>query len=275
MSKVQFKTIPGVSTVRLLGVPFANLTNQGCVELVVSELKSGRGGWMVTPNVDILRRIVKDPAAARLVGEANLFVADGMPLIWASRLQGTPLPERVAGSDLLVSLSRGAAGAGRSVYLLGGNPGMAKGAAGVLTGRLPGLRVAGFSEIPMGWNVQADVETRERIADQLRKAAPDIVYVALGFPKQEQVIDALREVLPGAWWLGVGVSFSFICGEVHRAPRWMQVTGLEWTHRLAQEPGRLGRRYLIDGPPFAFSLLLNSLLSCGKRKDGKKEGAPR
>jgi N-acetylglucosaminyldiphosphoundecaprenol N-acetyl-beta-D-mannosaminyltransferase len=92
------------------------------------------------------------------------------------------------------------------------------------------------------------------LAQQLRRAQPDIVFVALGSPKQEQVIEALRDCVPGAWWLGVGITFSFLCGHVRRAPRWMQRAGLEWVHRLLQEPRRLAGRYLLKGLLFAFVL---------------------
>jgi N-acetylglucosaminyldiphosphoundecaprenol N-acetyl-beta-D-mannosaminyltransferase len=95
----------------------------------------------------------------------------------------------------------------------------------------------------------------------LLAAAPDIVFVALGSPKQEVLIDRLRHALPRAWWLGVGISFSFVCGRVKRAPRWMQQSGLEWLYRLSQEPKRLARRYLLDGMPFACRLLAGSLLA--------------
>ncbi len=92
----------------------------------------------------------------------------------------------------------------------------------------------------------------------LVSARPDIVYLGLGLSKQNSMIRALRLDLPGAWWLGVGISFSFVSGEVRRAPKWMQRIGLEWAHRLGQEPGRLARRYLVDGIPFAVRIFLHS-----------------
>ncbi len=95
----------------------------------------------------------------------------------------------------------------------------------------------------------------DRIRAMLAAAAPDVVYVGLGFPKQERLIEQLRPLLPHAWFLGIGISFSFVAGEVKRAPRWMQRLGLEWTHRMVQEPGRLLKRYLIHGIPFAIRLM--------------------
>ena len=153
---------------------------------------------------------------------------------------------------------------GLSVFLLGGSPGAAEGAAAVLGERYPSLTVAGTYCPPHGF--EQDEAELKRIERAVVEANPAIVFVGLGSPKQERLIERLRERLPGAWWLGVGVSFSFLCGQVRRAPRWMQVIGLEWVHRLAQEPRRLARRYLVEGLPFAAWLLGRSALAgLGKR----------
>jgi len=178
--------------------------------------------------------------------------ADGMPLIWASSLLGNPLPERVTGSNLISSLTAAAAARGRSIFLLGGSPGAAQKAAVVLSARHPNLRIAGVSSQPL--ESSADRSEWKSIADALTAANPDIVYVALGCPKQEELIEALRHTLPAAWWLGVGIAFSFVAGSIPRAPLWMQRIGLEWFHRLLKEPRRLARRYLIDDLPFALTL---------------------
>ena len=204
-----------------------------------------------------MARLHRDAEFRRLIGPATLFVADGMPLVWASRLQGTPLPERVPGSNLISILSHGAAGRGRSVFLLGGDEGTAEGAADVLLSRDPDLRIAGTLYPPMGF--ENDPEEMGRIRDTLADSSPDIVYVALGSPKQERLIRGIRDLLPGAWWVGVGISFSFLTADVRRAPTWMQRVGLEWVHRLAQEPGRLARRYLLHDIPFALVLFGDAL----------------
>jgi N-acetylglucosaminyldiphosphoundecaprenol N-acetyl-beta-D-mannosaminyltransferase len=239
--------------VRLRGVPVHAVSEQDCVAHIHRALDQGRGGWVVTPNLDFLRRLGCDRAFADLFRQATLVVADGMPLVWASRLQGTPLPQRVAGSDLILSLSREAGRRDRSVFLLGGAVGAAPGAAQVLAQRCPGLRIAGWCCPQMG--AALDEAVLRDLADQLGRTRPDIIFVALGSPKQEQVIEALRAYLPAAWWLGVGISFSFLCGHVRRAPRWMQICGLEWVHRLFQEPRRLMGRYLFQGLGFALVLL--------------------
>lgn len=243
--------------IALHGVRLHAVTEQRAIEHVLSELRGGRGGVVVTPNVDHIRRCQRDLSFSAVVAEADLVVADGMPLVWASRLQGTPLPQRVAGSDLISSLSAAAAGEGRSIFLLGGDPGTADAAAAILRDRYPQLKVAGTFCPPVGFE-KDDVELKKIIA-VLKAARPDIVYVALGSPKQERLIDRIRKTLPYAWWLGVGVSFSFITGNVRRAPLWMRKRGLEWVHRLGQEPKRLFKRYIVVGLPFAALMLIRAV----------------
>ncbi len=239
--------------VELEGMRLDALDENECVERVLDALAAGRGGWIVTPNLDHLRRLRGDASLRADYRRADLAVADGMPLVWACRLQNTPLPGRVSGSDLIWSLSRAAAKAGRSVFLLGGDPGTAEAAADVLRARFANLRVAGTSCPAPGF------EHREAefiaLAAALVAARPDVIFVALGSPKQEAVIARLRSALPSAWWLGVGISFSFVSGDVTRAPIWIRKLGCEWIHRMVQEPRRLARRYLVDGIPFGAALM--------------------
>lgn len=245
--------------VTLSGVAIDPLTEAQAVQQVMAALDAGRGGWVITPNVDHLRRARRDDTFLQMLAESDLVVADGMPLIWASRLQGTPLPERVAGSSMVWSIAAAAAQAKRSIYLFGGDPGAAEGAAAVLTSRYPELRIAGTACPPVGF--ENDPIQMARLREQLRAARPDIVYVALGSPKQERVIRQMRDDLPQTWWLGVGISLSFICGQVRRAPSWMQKAGLEWLHRLMQEPRRLARRYLVEGIPFVAGMLCRAVFA--------------
>lgn len=240
-------------TIELNGVKLHAVTESQVIQHILGELAAGRGGVVVTPNLDHLRRYLHDLSFGALIAEADLVVADGMPLVWASRLQGTPLPERVPGSNLISSLSSAAGLQGRSVFLLGGDPGTADGAAATLRRKYPHCNIAGTHFPPFGF--EKDNAQKAAMIQALSDANPDIVYVALGSPKQEKLIANLRNVLPNAWWIGVGNSFSFLAGNVKRAPMWMQRSGLEWTHRLMQEPRRLFRRYLIVGVPFATSLL--------------------
>ncbi|MEO1716155.1 MAG: WecB/TagA/CpsF family glycosyltransferase [Planctomycetota bacterium] len=244
-------------TITLAGQRIHAVTMQQTLDAIAADAKHKLGGWVVTPNLDILHKLVHDESFRDLVAPASLFLPDGKPLIWASKLQRTPLPERVAGSDLISTLSERAASEGLSIFLLGGDPGAADEAADVLHTRHPDLTILGTECPPFGF--ENDAEYMTNLETKLTQANPDIVFVALGCPKQEKLITRLRPLLPNAWFLGVGISFSFLAGRVNRAPVWMQRTGLEWLHRLAQEPGRLARRYLVIGIPFAIRLLIGSM----------------
>jgi N-acetylglucosaminyldiphosphoundecaprenol N-acetyl-beta-D-mannosaminyltransferase len=235
----------------------ARVDEDGVLDHIFSELKEARGGWLVTANLDFLRRHAKEPAMRELYAAADLTVADGMPLVWASGLLGTPLPERVAGSALIYRFAERAAREQRSLYLLGGDPGMAQAAARVLCRCYPGLRIAGHSS-PRYSAEPTPSELSETI-EMLRANPPDLLLVGLGSPKQERLIHALRSSFPATWMVGVGISFSFVAGQVPRAPVWMRRSGLEWVHRLTQEPRRLARRYLIEDLPFAAELFARVL----------------
>lgn len=222
-------------------------------EAVRRIVEVGGGGCVLTPNLQHLRAYRRRPAIREAFERCDLVVADGMPLVWASRVQGTPLPGRVAGSDLVLLLAEAAARHGRSLYLLGGAPGTADAAAEEMRARFPGLRIAGTRCPPLGFESSED--ELAAIRRHLQTRTPDIVYIGLPLAKQVLLMDLLREAAPDAWLVGVGVSFSFVTGDVRRAPAWVQRGGLEWLFRLSQEPRRLGRRYLLEGLPFFVGLM--------------------
>lgn len=242
----------------LFGMPIADIDTRGLLDLMFEGLEAGRGGWVVTANLDILRRYVLDPRSRELYGQADIIVADGMPLVWASQLRHEPLPERVAGSSMTVELLRRAAQTGRTVYLLGGRGDVAQRAKETTERDLPGLRVVG-THAPFISSPITNAET-SAIAQEIERASatPDIILVGFGSPKQEHAIAALRRRFPKAWFVGIGITFSFLCNETPRAPAWMQRTGLEWLHRMSQEPKRLTARYLRDDLPFFGLLMLES-----------------
>jgi N-acetylglucosaminyldiphosphoundecaprenol N-acetyl-beta-D-mannosaminyltransferase len=240
----------GVGIVELEGLPFLDIDHMGFVELVVAELRNGRGGWVITPNTDILRQAHADPEIHALVASADALVADGMPLIWASRVQRTPLGGgRICGSDLIYSVPAAAARAGLSLYLLGGAGDTGERTAHTLVAMHPTLRIAGTHSPPFGF--EKHPEQIERMRTKVAEAAPDIVFVALSFPKGERLIQRIRDARPQAWWIGVGAAFDFVAGAIERAPGWMQHTGTEWIFRMTQDPKRLVRRYLWHDLPYA------------------------
>jgi N-acetylglucosaminyldiphosphoundecaprenol N-acetyl-beta-D-mannosaminyltransferase len=240
-------------TSSIMGLPFHRLDNATLVRVFLGGVREGNGGWIVTPNLDILRQFTTCPKSRRLILAATHRVADGQPIVWASRLVGRPVPGRVPGSDLVLSLPDAAARAGLSVFLLGGNPGVAAAAAARLEARCPGLARVGSYCPPFGF--EDDPGELAKIRNALKLARPALVLIGLGFPKQERLIRLLRSELPETWFVGVGISLSFLAGEQPRAPAVLQRLGLEWLHRLVHEPRRLFRRYVVDGLPFALRLL--------------------
>ncbi len=253
---MQLDSLP---VVLIENVPFAKLRMKEVVNLIIHRHSQGYGGWVVTPNIDILHRLVTDASFHALVSsESTIFTADGAPIIWLSRLLGTPLPERVAGSDVFVELVAQAASNGKTIFLLGGNPGVAEIAAQKFQQIYPAICLAGCYAPPFGF--EKSVDEMEKIRKFLVTTRPDIIFVGLGSPKQEKLIALLRELLPSSWWLGIGVSFSFVAGDVKRAPVWMRSVGLEWFYRVLQEPKRLFRRYFLINIPFAIRLFARNLI---------------
>ena len=232
--------------IRLAGLEIDALRG---TEVVARVRDCGGGGWIVTPNVDILRQVAADDALRTELSHADLVLADGAPLVWAAKLAGTPLPERVAGADLIWSLSQECA---KSVYLIGGNPdGGAERAATNLRAR--GARVVGAFSPSYGFDESpAEFEALRR---DLVEVKPELVFVGIGFPRQERVIQRLRGDLPGAWFMGCGAAINFVAGDQTRAGGLLQKVGLEWVHRLVNEPRRLARRYLRHDAPVAVRLL--------------------
>jgi len=244
-------TVDAPARVVVDGISFDAVTEQQVVTHVLTSLRQRRGGMLLTPNVDILRQL-RRPALQGIAEEADLVVADGMPIVWASRLQGRPLPERVTGAALARSLPAALAREGRSVYLLGGEEGVAEVAADNLDREHDDLRVVGWHCPPRGF--ERDERQLAAMVEDLQRSQPDLVLVGLGFPKQERLIGVLRGALPHAWFIGCGGALTFLAGRVSRAPEHMQRSGLEWVHRLAMEPRRMARRYLVDDLPYAAGL---------------------
>jgi N-acetylglucosaminyldiphosphoundecaprenol N-acetyl-beta-D-mannosaminyltransferase len=238
---------------RVAGLDFDRLTEAQAVERIIEASLAGQGGWVATPNIDICRLTRRDPSLRNLVAGASLIVPDGMPLVWAARLRGDPLPERVAGGSLIFSLSEASARHGRSIYLLGGAPGVPQRAGDELRRRYPGLVVAGADSPPLGFD--GDPAAVDQVRRRLAAAAPDIVYVGLGFPKQERLIAGFAPGFPATWFLGCGAAIPYAAKAMPRPPLWMRRSGLAWSFRLAREPRRLFRRYLVHDLPFAAGLL--------------------
>ncbi len=230
--------------VRLLGVEIDPLRMSEAVEQILAWTRdrSGTCRYVVTPNVDhvvLLRHHIGLNAAYK---HADLILADGTPVVWAARFLKRPLPEKVPGSDLVPALFDSVpAFEPRRVFLLGAGPGVAERAAERITERWPAVKIAGCYSPPIGF--EKDAAENENILTRIAQAAPDILIVGLGAPKQELWVHQNRARIQAAAALCVGATIDFLAGEKPRAPMWMRQSGLEWLHRVWSEPRRLALRY--------------------------------
>jgi N-acetylglucosaminyldiphosphoundecaprenol N-acetyl-beta-D-mannosaminyltransferase len=207
----------------------------------------------VVVNVDKLVKARRDPELRRIIGRCDLVNVDGMPVVWASRLLGTPLKERVAGIDLFEALMERAAARGWRVFLLGAREEVVAGVKQVYEKRYPGIVVAGHR------NGYWKPEEEPAVADQVRAARADLLFVAISSPQKERFLGRWQSHMKVPFAMGVGGTFDVAVGKVSRAPRWMQRAGLEWSWRVLQEPRRMARRYLVDDMAF-FAMLARELV---------------
>ena len=230
------------------GLAFDDVTMDEATDRIVELAKlRDKPRYVCTGNLDHLAIAEADPEFHRAYAEADLVVADGAPVVWLSRLAGTPLRERVAGSDLFWTLGRASAERGITLFFLGGVEGAAEKARDELDRRYPGVKVVGIYCPPFA--TFGTDEEQSRIVEKVRAANPDVLLVAFGAPKQEKWIAKMRERLGVPVSIGVGGSFEMASGMLKRAPVWMQRVGLEWAYRFAQQPRRLFDRYVMRDIP--------------------------
>ena len=235
--------------VRVLGCRIDNLTLEETV-LRVEDLVSRREpAQLVSVNVDKVVQAARDPELRAFMETCALSNADGMPVVWASRLLGTPLKERVAGIDLFEALMARAAERGWRVYLLGAKEEVVSEVRALYERRFPSLKIAGHRN---GYWKPAD---EAQVAEDVRAAKPDILFVALGSPAKERFLARWHAAMEVPFAMGVGGSFDVAAGLTRRAPPWMQRTGLEWFYRFLQEPRRMFPRYFVRDMVF-FRMLL-------------------
>jgi N-acetylglucosaminyldiphosphoundecaprenol N-acetyl-beta-D-mannosaminyltransferase len=243
---------PNAKRLRIGHVEVDRVTFAEAIEAVEALVATGRGGFVVTPNVDhvVIAERGEDFRAA--YAAADLSLADGKPIVWSSRLLGAPLPAKVSGADLVPPLMDRAAARGWRVFLLGAGPGVAQAAAERLR-RERRVDVVGVAAPTVRVDGGPDPEG-DAAVEAIQAARPHLVLVAFGAPKQEVWMQRRRDAVAPAVLLGVGASLDFVAGRVRRAPRWVSDAGFEWLWRLAREPRRLWRRYLVEDPRFAVVL---------------------
>ena len=237
----------------LFGISFAVMDLKHAAEAIVLAAEQGTKGLVVTPNADHVVRHSRSQRFRSVVDGALMRFADGMPIVWVSRLLKVPLPERVTGADLLPAIVSLTATKGVRTFFLGGLPSVAEKAKGVLCERFKGAQVVGVYSPPFGF--EKDQKETRKIIEMINALDVHILFVGVGSPKQEYwVHDNLSELNVGPV-VCVGAAFDFAAGVLRRAPLWVQNVGCEWLWRLGQEPRRLWRRYLLVDTRFVILAL--------------------
>jgi N-acetylglucosaminyldiphosphoundecaprenol N-acetyl-beta-D-mannosaminyltransferase len=240
-------TAPGRDAVRILGVRVDAITFDGMLDRIAEWIDVGGPHQICTVNPEFVMAARRNPEFARVLGAADLCIADGVGLLWAARRQGKPLPERVTGSDGVPLIAQRAAEKGWRLYLLGAGPGIAEAAGLELGRRYPGLKVVGsYAGTP------SDADAPGIVA-RIRAAQPDVLFVAYGAPKQDIWIARHKQELAVPAMVGVGGSLDFIVGAQKRAPGWMRRVNLEWFYRLITQPWRWRRQLAL--PKFVWAVI--------------------
>jgi N-acetylglucosaminyldiphosphoundecaprenol N-acetyl-beta-D-mannosaminyltransferase len=252
----------------MFGLIFESVTFASAVTQILDAAKQKKKGLIVTPNVDHIVMLQDDAEMKRIYENAMFRYADGMPIVWLSKiLNGEHLPERVTGADLLIAVCEKSAHTALNIFFLGGNPGIAEQAAKKLQSQFHNLKIAGFYCPPFGFE-HNQAET-DRIIDDINSRNVDILFIGVGAPKQEKWAAKHLDRLHVGPILCVGAAFDFAAGIIKRAPLWIQKSGMEWFWRLASEPGRMWKRYLVRDSrfiPLAIKEISKSIFNSNSQK---------
>jgi N-acetylglucosaminyldiphosphoundecaprenol N-acetyl-beta-D-mannosaminyltransferase len=234
--------------IELFGIQMDNLTMSETLDRIDQLIRSGHSHQHVVVNVDKIVKSSKDKTIKAIISQCDLVSVDGMPIVWASRLLGKPIKERVAGIDLFCALVERAAAQSWPIYFLGAEQTVLEKVIARFKSDFPNLNVAGAR------NGYWSATEEANVIDQVCASGAKLLFVAISSPKKELLLKAIQDRQTIGFSMGVGGSFDVISGKVARAPVWMQKSGLEWFYRFLQEPNRLFKRYFIDA--FHFSTIL-------------------
>lgn len=233
-----------MNRVRILNIEVDNVNMEESIKIIEKLILKNDNSYVVTPNVDHIVKLEHDDEFKKAYENADLILADGIPLIWISKLLRTPLKEKVSGSDLFPNICKLASEKGYKIFLLGAAEGVALKASENLKVKYSNLNIVGCYSPNYGF--EKDKEEIKKIINLINISKPDILIVGLGAPKQEKFIFNYKDKLNVPISLGLGASIDFEAGNIKRAPKWMQKIGTEWLYRLMKEPKRMYKRYLID-----------------------------
>lgn len=232
-----------MKTVNLFEINFANVTNNEMIYFLSQAIKKNDHLFIQTVNVDHVVLSKKDNQFKRIIDSADVVTCDGMPIVWISKIKGKPILERVTGADLAVEICRLSSKFGFKVYLFGGGPNVADEAKKNIEILFPGAKVVG-TYCPSNEELQSKKMSR-KLCEDINYCKPNILLLALGAPKQEKWYWRNKEYIEANVTIGVGAAIDFLAGSKKRAPRWIRNAGFEWLFRLALEPKRMLKRYLV------------------------------
>ena len=235
----------------VLGVKVSAIDMGLAVKLAEEWIAAGKPGYVCVTGVHGVMEAKRDPELLRIFNHAAMLTPDGMPLTWVGRLQGFTRMNRVFGPDFMMEMCRISLAQGYRHFLYGGKPGVAQALGEAMQRKFPGLQVAGIFTPP--FRSLAPDEERE-LAEQVRQAQPHILWVGLSTPKQERFMAQYVDRLQVPLLVGVGAAFDFHTGRIRDCPAWIKHAGLQWVHRLIQDPRRLWKRYLINNPAFLWHI---------------------
>ena len=264
---------PGFDVVPVWGLALARLTYDETLDEVDRLIERGEPAFFVTANLNYAMLCGGDPRLRAVNEQAAFLVADGMPLVWYSRLVRRPLPERVAGADLIFTLLKRSAQRRYRVFLLGGAPGVAEEVAAIARRRYAGLQIVGVEAPNLG---DLSPEEHGELISRIRGARPHLLLVAFGQPKGELWLAEHCRALGVPACVQLGASFDFVAGRVSRAPRWMQRIGAEWLYRVACEPRRMIPRYARNAA-FLVKAIARDLMGRSEARHGREaaqQGGP-
>ncbi|MGA3071931.1 MAG: WecB/TagA/CpsF family glycosyltransferase [Terracidiphilus sp.] len=244
-----FETRP--KTAMVLGIPVEPLDMESAVARVAEQLELRRKGYVCMVCVHGIMEAQRDPGFAQVYAGAALLVPDGAPTVWVGRWQGFSTMQRVAGPDLMLEIFRRKEFSHRTHFLYGGKEGVAEELREGLTQRFPWAQIIGTYTPPFR---DLTIQEEESLAARIRELKPDMMWVGIGTPKQDRFMMRFLPLLDSTLMFGVGAAFDFHTGRIKDSPQWVKRAGLQWLHRLIQEPRRLFWRYLLDNPAFVWRI---------------------
>lgn len=233
-----------MSRIKFMNTEIDNLTMQETLKVIEELIQKNKNAYVVTPNVDHIVQLDTNKELQAVYENASLILTDGKPLMWIAKWYGTPIKEKISGSDLFPLLCKMSAEKGYKMFFLGAAEGVAAKAAENLSERYKGLQVVGTYSPPYGFE-KNQIEM-DKIKEMVKKSAPDILIVGLGCPKQEKFMYYNCQNFGVPISFALGASLDFEAGNVKRAPKWMANHGLEWLFRITQDPKRMAKRYLLN-----------------------------